>query len=685
MFVDVISGYALGILLKYLAGSSASVLDNTMVEKEQLASGIYYSTDFRPHAVTTFSLSSVATEKLEQVEARFFEVLKETAAKTLDMEYLKDCISRERRQVKFQAEDSGQFFTDSIIKDFLFGNRSGTTLRADLENMEEYDTLESWTDKEWRARLREWLSEAHHVTILGKPSAEMSERLKSEEKTRVEERKKELGKEGLEKLAKKLDNAKAENDREIPKGVLEKFPVPSTKSIHFIETTTARSGAARKMGSLENHIQEIIDREKSELPLFIHYEHIRSNFAYITILIGTESVPVHLRPLLSIYVENFFAAPMLRDGKKIEFEQIIMELERDTVGYSMQSGQRLGNSETLSVQLQVEVEKYKAAIQWIRDLMFSSIFDLERIKTTVSRLLAEIPDEKRDGSDMANSVDEMLITTQAAISRARGTLVRAVYLKRVKHLLEREPETIIDQLKEINRAVCQPISNLRVLVMANIEKLKEPVSAWTILTDGSDLSKSLLPLESRVSRLNELGRQPGDAAYIVPMPTIDSSFCLVDAKGPSSYDDPDLPALMTAASYLNAVEGPLWTAVRGTGLAYGTSLRTHIASGQISLDIFRSPDSYKAFVASKAVIEDHISGKTPFDPLALEGAISSIVLSLANGEATMASAAQSSFIRQVVRGQSKDYPQIILEKVRKVTVDQIKDVMTRTVLPLVCS
>lgn len=365
----------MNIILTYLAGSSASVLENTLVEKEQVASAIYYSADMRPNIVIQFTLSSVATEALADVEMRFFELLKETAAKELDMVYIKDCISRERRQVKFYAESSGNSFTDSIIKDFLFGKRDGSTLR-DLESLREYDELATWTDKTWRRYLRDWISDAHHVTIIGKPSAQLSKRLESEEKNRIAAQIKSLGEEGLKEKERKLAQAKAENDRAVPDGLLERFKVPSTKSIHFIETVTARSGAARKMGPLENRIQQVIDNDKVDLPLFIHYEHVQSNFVHLTLMMGTESVPISLRPLLSIYLENFFSSPVLRDGRRIEFEQIIMDLEKDTVGYAIESGSSFGNPEVIIIRLQVEAEKYETAIRWIRDLLFDSIFDL---------------------------------------------------------------------------------------------------------------------------------------------------------------------------------------------------------------------------------------------------------------------------------------------------------------------
>ena len=365
----------MSILLYYLAGSSASVLENTLVEKEQVASAVSYSTDSRPNTVIEISLSSVATESLAHVEARFFELLKDTAEKEFDMVYIKDCISRERRRIKFYAESSLSFFTEIIITDFLFGNRDGSTLR-ELESLQEYDTLETWRDQQWRELLKKWISDANHITILGKPSASLSKKLKFEEETRVARQIETLGEEGLKKLEQRLGDAKAENDKEIPKEIFDRFEVPSTKSIHFIDTITARSGSARKIDPLDNPIQKIVDGDSSDLPLFIHFEHVRTNFVHLTLIMGTESVPVPLRPLLSIYLESFFNLPIVRNGQRLEFEQVIMDLEKDTVGYCIESGAPLNNPEVITISLQVEAEKYETAIQWLKDLLFEGVFDL---------------------------------------------------------------------------------------------------------------------------------------------------------------------------------------------------------------------------------------------------------------------------------------------------------------------
>lgn len=359
------------VVLTYLAGSSVAVLENILVEKEMLASSIYYSPDSRPDTVISFSINGVETQNLERVEARFFEVLRETSEKELNRSYLMDCISRLRRQEKFFSESADSFFTSTIISNFLFGVREGL---KDIASLKEYDELETWTDLQWRQFMKHYLADAKHISILGKPSAKLSKKLTEDEEARVEAQRTKLGEAGLKQLEESLAAAKAENDKEIPKEILERFKVPDTSSIHFIRTTTARSGAARHLGELHNPIQDIVDRD-SKSPLFIHFEHVNSNFIQIALILGTASIPVHLRPLLSLYLVNFFDAPVNRNGTRTEFEQVVVELEKDTVSYSIDSGSRVGNPEVLRISLEVEKEKYAIAIKWLKELLWDGIFD----------------------------------------------------------------------------------------------------------------------------------------------------------------------------------------------------------------------------------------------------------------------------------------------------------------------
>lgn len=673
---------ALSVLLTYLAGSSVSVLENTLVEKEELASAVYYYTETRPDDVIWFNLSAVATGKLQEVHDRFFEVVRETASKPLDMQYMQDCLSRFRRQVIYATETSNTIFQDPLIEDHMYGARDGSDLEKACKSLFEFDILQKWTDQQWRDLMSKYIADAHHVSILGVPSAKMSERLKAEETARVKAQQDKLGEEGLKEKATKLKDAIAHNDRPIPEEILDKFEVPGTESIHFIPSTTARSGLAKQMGHLDNDIQKSIDQDGSkDFPLFIHFEHIRTAFVHFSLILNTSVIPLKLKPLLSVHLSNFFSTPVTRAGKRIEMEQAVMELEKDTIAYTIENGRGLGNSELIRIKFVVEPEKFEAAVGWLKDMLFNSVFDADRLKPTLSKLLADIPDEKRSGNGMMNDVDAMVHFARESSSRSQSTLVKALYLKRISKLLKSSPETVISMLEDLRKSLLT-FSNMRVLAVADWTKVSNPVSTFKPLVDGLNTSEELRKLDTRGSVLSDAARNPGSINYIIPMPTVDSSFGLFTARGLDSYQHPKLPALMVAISYLDAVEGPLWVAVRGTGLAYGTNFNRSTDTGLVGFSIYRSPNAFEAWKASRKVIEDFASGAREFEKFELQGAVSSIVVQFADEQPTAVNAAAVGFVNQVIKGIPKDWGTQILKQVRDVTKEELKAVIKDLLLPI---
>jgi Zn-dependent M16 (insulinase) family peptidase len=125
------------------------------------------------------------------------------------------------------------------------------------------------------------------------------------------------------------------------------------------------------MGSLNNKVQKIIDRDGPDLPLFIHFESIPSNFVHINIVLCTERIPVQKRPLLPIYLTNFFNTPIVRDGRRIEFEEVVVELEKDTVSYSIDPSL----PELIRIKFEVEPDKYEAAVRWVKEMLWETVFD----------------------------------------------------------------------------------------------------------------------------------------------------------------------------------------------------------------------------------------------------------------------------------------------------------------------
>ncbi|KAG7288803.1 hypothetical protein NEMBOFW57_005161 [Staphylotrichum longicolle] len=671
--IDQIQGTAVNIIMTYLCGSSVSVIENVMVEKEQLASSVTYWWDSRPNSVIWFQPTGVATEKLAFVEQRLISLLKEVASKPLDMDYMRECLQREKRQVKLQAEGSESFYANNIITDYLFGKRSGTTLR-DLESLSEYDVLDGWTEDQWREFLKKWISDAHHISILGKPSMKLADTLKANEEERLAKRREELGKEGLEKLREKLDSAKKNNDKPIPPEVLDQWPVPGTTSIHFIESATARSGKARSLGVLDNSAQKAIDAAAEGLPLFVQFEDVPTNFVHLTVHVGMSQTLMKYKPLLPLFADNFFNSPVTRDGKRLEFEEVVKQLEKDTISYHISSSARLGDYEGVAIQFQVEPDKYATIISWLRTLMFDIIFDPVRIKAAIVKALADIPEAKRDGRAMAQEVDMAIHFKPESYLAAKRTLVKAVYLRRLKKLIEKDPDTVLAWFEEL-RASLFTFSNMRVLVTADVAHLPSPVAAWDHLTSHPSLNPTapILPITKLHSMLSApkasaghlwQRRHPHDDARLVVQRQ--------HRDGPAVLLGPAPARLPRRAGLPRGGRGPLWNAVRGNGLAYGVSFSREVDGGYIQFKVYRSPDASKAIEASRATVARLASGETPLDRHLVEGA----------SRRPWRPAAQQNYVVGVVRGLEPGWNRKILARVREVGEEEIRAVMREVILPV---
>lgn len=86
-----------------------------------------------------------------------------------------------------------------------------------------------------------------------------------------------------------------------------------------------------------------------------------------------------LHRLLSTYLTCFFSLPIVRlSGQRLTHEEVINQLDDETVSYEASLGLAGSFTELLRVSIRVESGKYETAISWLRDLVYGSQFDQER-------------------------------------------------------------------------------------------------------------------------------------------------------------------------------------------------------------------------------------------------------------------------------------------------------------------
>ncbi|KAG0140396.1 hypothetical protein CROQUDRAFT_665240 [Cronartium quercuum f. sp. fusiforme G11] len=667
---------ALDLLGTYLTDTAISPLAKKFIEiDDPLCTDITFQPIDGEKTITTAYLSSVPVEHLSELPKKFKAAL-EFEADHIDNQRMKMIIERGALKVCNQMEvDAHDTLSTIVISNFLYG--TGPQLVNDLSNeLQRYKVLASWSIEQWSSVFKKWLVNNSSVTVIGKPSLNLADKLAADTAARLESTKQKYGKEGLKKLQEKLENAQKVNDTPYPDKFLSDFPIPNLNSIKWIEVEAARAD-----GKFKSKLQDQIDlRDSTVLSFFVQFDHIESNFITLSIHLSPTDLPADLFKYLNIYLSSFFSLPVQRsDGTSLTYDEVVKQLDKETVSYDVRMGPSIG--QTLEIYLKIEKTKYPTMIGWLKDLLWGSKFDIDRLRITTAKALQNLPSMKRDGDSVVSALyQDLLYSPNTAPAMGLNLFKQDIWFPRILEELKTQPNEVVKQMERLRTHLLQP-STWRVSVVGNIIELEDPKKNW--LDHFQKLSPSPLtsPLLSN-KVLSSEGQKPTGKAIVTSMPSIESSYAYHVARGPQGFDHPDRPALTVAISVLNAMEGYLWKAIRGTGLAYGASIRANPESGHVFLSIYRSPDSWKAFTEAGRVLKDLISKKLKFDELTLESAKSSLAYTTAAKESTVSDAAYASFTNLALKGVEKDASRQLLNKTKDITIDQVLKSIETHLLPI---
>ncbi|KZW02722.1 hypothetical protein EXIGLDRAFT_732962 [Exidia glandulosa HHB12029] len=683
---DFLTNGALDIMGNYLTSTATSPLNKDLVEiPEPLCAGIWLSeTDRATTNDIDFVASSVPTEELETFDEKVLESLRKVVSEGIDMKKIQVIIERERRKLFAGLESKGgEIFADTLIADFLYFRENGEDLAEEVNDIEQFDELSRWTEQQWKDLLKTYFIDAHRVVVRAKPSSALQEKLESDESARVEAQVKKLGPEGLKKLGEELGAAKEENDKPVPQEMLTEFPVPSVDSIGWIPVTSAQNKSRGRVvpapggDALATHIA----KDGVELPVFVSFHNIQSKFFSIDAYISTAKLPDELRPLLSVYVASFFSLPVTRsDGTKLSHEQVIDQLDNDTVLSDASIGAGGSFSQLFVPGFKVEASKYETAVMWLKDLLFNSHFDVERLRIAVAKIQQSLPETKRDGQKVQGSILASMINAPSSNSLASHIETQLEFIPKVAQRLQDEPEAVVAELELIRKHLTSPEA-MRFVAWGDIMSLPNPRAIWkTAFGDVKDTD--LLPIPLRKESLNELGRNPSKKAVVVTMPTIESTFSTFATKSINSWEHEDLAALSVAIEVMNALESFLWKAIRGAGLAYGAHLTLDVEQGLLKFVLYRSPNSYLAYATGADVTRKLVNGSTVIEQTTLDSAKSSLVYTIAKSVSSPGKAAMASFTNQVLKGAPQDRHLQMLHKYQDVTLEQVRSALKKYVLPV---
>ncbi|KAF9435543.1 hypothetical protein BGZ76_006085 [Entomortierella beljakovae] len=674
---DFITVQILNIIEEYLTDSAVSILMKEMVEiDDPYCTRVYFYTSGRIRTEVRVTFDSVPTNKLEEVESKFFSILEKIEKEGFDMNRIASVIKRQKLKLLDRYETDHMALVWPCLIHFLYGKKDDSDLAGFLDDLVHFDTMATFDNATWVKYLKEYYIDSKRVTVIGKPSAAHAEKQANDETKRIEDQRARLGEEKLKQLEEELMKHRAQNDLPIPEDIFNNFPIPDVKSIEMIKVVSGRSQPCPKFN---NEIQKHLDSDSAKIPYFIEFDHIKSEFIELTLCFSSSNVPAKLRPYLDIYFGTLFSLPLVDPvtGNETSYEDVVKMLDSDTVSRSCGLGFGESFNELALVVLKTSRDKYNEGISWLQKVTWNTRFDPDRLKVIATQFLNNIPQQKRDGSRMSKEcLNHISFDSEKSNLSALTVLSQSKFLPEVIQQLEQDPESVVNSMKELREILTCP-ANLHIQVQGDILKQEQPKTAWLNHFGLKNASSELepIPLSSRV--WSKIGETPGNTCIVVNMPAIESSFAMHTSRGPTDFSDPDYAALMVLSECLDTLEGPFWKQLRGSGAVYGARFSISIEKGFFNFLIYRSPDALKAFNLAFEIVNNYATGESKFTKQELEGAKASIVYRIVGKEETISRAATEAFVNQVLRNASSSYNKDLLESVQAVTPKQMQHVMEK--------
>ena len=155
---------------------------------------------------------------------------------------------------------------------------------------------------------------------------------------------------------------------------------------------------------------------------------------------------------MSTYLSSFFSLPVMRStGERLGLEKVVHRLDSDTVSYEVALGVNGAFAETMRVSIKVETGMYESAITWLKDLLYGSEFDKDRLQVTVAKIAQSLPELKRDGDNVLGSVSAELLYDESSTSRMGAVVPQIEYIPKLVQQLQESPADVVKDLEEIRR------------------------------------------------------------------------------------------------------------------------------------------------------------------------------------------------------------------------------------------
>lgn len=659
---------ALVLLLEYLNNTAIAPIQQAFVEcEDSYCSSISHGILENSTSCFFLVFESVGDEYIDKCLDKLLDLIsKLVQEQNIDMTRMSTIISRKILNILSSVETSPHSSVNhQVVGYFLYGDGNLKQRCQKAECLRQFLTK----DKSfWLNLLKKYILDpetARYVCIVGKPSKTLMVTSGNAEKQRVETQRTSFG-DKLSELGAKLAAAIEANDRSAPKEVLSMISAPSTESIRF------------------HPIERVV--VENCLNYRLHYDSIKTSFITIQMMLNTSQLlNAEERLYLPLLCECLLESPIQDDDSELTYEEFVAKLFRETVSYGTSIG--LSSSSCFSagpfsmlfnVSMQVEPSKYRAAVDLYRQILCSTKFTPERVKTIATRMFSDISQYKRSGGKVVQAALECLLFKSNSNYWSANFLRQQTFLKQTLDILKKQPELITSRLTSIRDRVCRSEN-----VMLHITLDKDKIDTCSIHLPWDELAASMLnqtrggseklKISNIVPCKELINPSTVSQAIIIGIGSVESNFLYQTVPSLDSLSHPDLPKLYVLIQYLTQLEGPLYRRLRGLGLSYSYSIYINASNGLLHLTLYRSSQLIEAYSETKKIVYRIIEGEDDFDDNSLQAAKSSLIFEFIRREKSAAGRSMQSLVAYL-RNQDIDFNRQLINKVATVTKEDLREI-----------
>lgn len=404
---------------------------------------------------------------------------------------------------------------------------------------------------------------------------------------------------------------------------------------------------------------------------------------------NSEGLSHALRPYLLLFMKLILESPVIREEKRIPYEEVVFALERDTIhttsgiGLGSNSSYKCGPfSHVAMLTMQIETKKYETVANWIIDLLRFSIITAERVRIIASKMYNGISEVKRNVGFMVSDVLKCILYSQDSNTRVLSVLKHQQFLGALLERLDKpdQKKAVLYDINAVRNFLIRR-ENLSLHIATNIsEHTKRCVNlskVWgriCLVDDGNiknELRLRVIPDWMEID-YKGLSLKDGVSGTVVGMGSVETTILLHAVESINDHLSPDLPALMLYLQYFSQMEGPLWKQIRGQGLAYSSSIFSDPNEGLILFLLYRSANVVAAYKEASKIIKTHLESRS-WDESLLESARSSLIFKVIESEQSVGKLV-SKVLSLSYQNVTSCYNQTLVKQINKVTKLQMEEV-----------